>query len=73
MDFVTNEDGSISCTFDPAELGYSKEEWDAEMALYCDCDEPDEEPGYKPDGVDHLGCTKHGWICRKCGKFVQIG
>ena len=60
-------------TISLADLGITKEEWEAEMALYCDCDEPDESPKYKPDGISLMGCTKHGWVCRKCNKFVQIG
>ena len=73
MNFTTDKNGVISCKFDPADLGYTQEEWNAELALYCNCDKPDDHPEYKPDGINHMGCTKHGWICRKCNKFVQIG
>ncbi len=71
--FAKQEDGSIMMSFKPEDLGYTKEELEEEAAVFCDCEEPDEEPVYKKDGVDHLGVTKHGWICRKCNKFVQIG
>ena len=55
------------------ELGITEEQWKAYMDLFCNCEEPDDHPRYKPDGVDLMGCTKHGWVCRKCNKFVQIG
>ncbi len=72
MEFV-EKNGIIHCSFKPEDIGYTQEQWDAEMALYCDCDEPDEHPTFKPDGVPLMGCKKHGWVCRKCNKFVQIG
>ncbi len=55
------------------DCGISQEKWDAFWSVFCECEEPDERPYFKPDGVNLLGCTKHGWVCRKCNKFVQIG
>jgi len=69
-EFTKNEDGSFSIMPSNDE---EKDELEADKDIWCECEEPDEEPVYKPDGEDHLGVTKHGWICRKCDKFVQIG
>ena len=48
-----------------------------EKKIFCECDYLENNPhasaNYKPDGVSHLGVTKHGWLCPKCNKFVQIG
>ena len=71
--------GIVYGTFDLEKLGISKEEWEAEMAVYCDCgyleeNKCKEEPAiFKPDGQVHLGVKKHGWLCPRCNKFVQIG
>ncbi len=54
-------------------MGITQEDLDNEAKLYCDCDEPDDEPYYKPDGKVLMGVRKHGWVCHKCNKFVQIG
>lgn len=69
-EFKDNGDGSFSILPSNEE---EEKELEEERNLYCDCEEPDPNPEYKPDGVEHLGVTKHGWICRKCGKFTQIG
>lgn len=70
-------------TFNLEELGISTEEWnamvEAEEAVYCDCGYLEENKGkeepaiFKPDGQIHLGVRKHGWLCPRCNKFVQIG
>ena len=66
-------------TFNLEALGISTEELERELAVYCDCEYLESEEGkkdsaiYKPDGKIHLGVKKHGWLCPKCNKFVQIG
>lgn len=62
--------GSISLS----DLGISAEEFEKEMAIYCDCDEPDENPMYVDKAeIEGVGLVEHhGWICRKCGKYVQV-
>lgn len=69
-EFKDNGDGSFTILPSNEE---EAAEMEAERKLYCDCEEPDPNPEYKPDGVELLGVTKHGWVCRKCGKFTQIG
>lgn len=51
------------------EINISEEALNEYMALFCDCENEETKPLYVEDymGVDH------GWICRKCRKFVQIG
>ena len=50
--------------------GVSEEELESyRRRLFCSCKEPDSEPEYREG---HLG-VNHGWVCRKCDKFVQIG
>ena len=52
-----------------------KEAFEKEMACYCDCDEPDEHPEYVESAyIEGVGqVNHHGWLCRKCKKYVQIG
>lgn len=39
--------------------------------IWCQCPE-EHESTYKPDSP-YLGVNKHGWICKKCKKYTQIG
>jgi hypothetical protein len=39
--------------------------------IWCHCPE-EHEATYKPDSP-YLGVNKHGWICKKCKKYTQIG
>lgn len=50
-------------------LDITEEELEAEKELFCTCDQPDKSPDY----VENYLGVSHGWICKKCGKFVQIG
>ncbi len=40
--------------------------------IWCECNE-DTNSEFKPDGEQYLGVTKHGYICKKCKKYTQIG
>ena len=74
--YTTLANGIVQVSFDDEDkekMGITKEDLAAEAKLYCDCDEPDDEPYYKPDGKVLMGVRKHGWVCHKCNKFVQIG
>ena len=73
MKYKKNSDGSISLSW--ADFGITDEDLEREMAIYCDCDEPDEHPEYADRKViEGVGLVDHhGWICRKCGKYVQVG
>lgn len=51
------------------EINISEEALNEYMALFCNCEEEDDNPQYVEN---HMG-VNHGWICRKCRKFVQIG
>lgn len=39
--------------------------------IWCECGNSSN--FYKEDGYQHLGVTKHGWVCDKCYKYQQIG
>lgn len=43
-----------------------------EKDLWCNCGGADNPNIEKEYVEDYLG-VDHGWICTKCGKFVQIG
>ena len=62
-------------SFSLEDLGISEEAFEKEMACYCDCDEPDEHPEYVESAyIEGVGqVNHHGWLCRKCKKYVQIG
>lgn len=62
-------------TISLAELGISQEEIEREMAIYCDCENPDENPQYvNKINIKGVGMVNHhGWVCRCCGKYVQVG
>lgn len=51
------------------DVDVTEEELEEEMKLYCSCDEIDDNPQYVEN---HLG-VNHGYICRRCKKFIQIG
>ena len=40
--------------------------------IWCECHE-DHDTEFKPDNESYLGVTKHGYICKNCKKYVQIG
>ena len=40
--------------------------------IWCECPE-DHDTEFKPDNESYLGVTKHGYICKNCKKYVQIG
>ena len=46
-----------------------KKQWEEEEKLYCSCEEEEKKPIY----VENYNGIKHGWLCGKCKKFVQIG
>ncbi len=74
--YKTLANGVVEVSFDAKDMermGITQEDLDREAKLYCDCDVPDDEPYYKPDGKVLMGVRKHGWVCHKCNKFVQIG
>ena len=51
------------------EVNVSDDEMDEFSKLFCECENPDSEPKFRRN---YMG-VNHGWVCRKCGKFVQIG
>lgn len=56
--------------------GITEEEYfEREASLFCDCEEESEYTEYV-DGTTIPGIgyvDKHGYICPKCGRYVQIG
>ena len=39
---------------------------------WCKCGNPSGDVEYVPDNVSSV-CSKHHYVCRDCGKIVQIG
>ena len=61
-------------------LNMSEEDLEKEMKIYCDCGYLEEKnPVLQPKYVtrkkikDVGWVNHHGWICPKCGKYVQVG
>lgn len=52
-----------------------KKKIEQEMKIYCDCEEPDNEPYYvEKIRIKGVGMVKHhGWVCGYCNKYVQVG
>ena len=61
-------------------LDISKKDIEKEMKIYCDCGYLEEkDPVLQPKYVtkkkikDVGWVHHHGWVCPKCGKYVQVG
>ena len=66
---LTKVDPRTDEVLETTEINISEEDMNAFMALFCDCGNEETNPLYVEN---HMG-VDHGWICRKCRKFVQIG
>lgn len=61
------------------DIDMSNEELQRELMIYCTCGYLDENPddtavyteGAVIEGVGPV--NHHGWLCPKCGKYVQVG
>ena len=64
----------MTVSFSLEDLGITQEEFEREMQIYCDCDEP-EAPYYVDYArIPNVGVVDHhGWICKRCGKYAQVG
>lgn len=55
--------------------GLTEEEYmKRELAIYCDCGKSTDPVFVEFADIPGVGrVDKHGYICRKCGKYVQVG
>ena len=69
MTFEEDENGVVTITNIPQDFFGTKEEQEEEQKLWCQCGYEGEDTTY----VENYLGVRHGWICPKCKKYVQIG
>lgn len=74
MNFIQNEDGSVSIVNPSEVLGVSDSEWKEIQSAFCSCGNPSGESEFHEDEFeDGVRVSKHHYTCCDCGKITQVG
>ena len=82
MEFILHEvdrNGNPIKAPETINLEVTKEEYERELEIFCDCDYLENHPKESPKYVESAKIPKigkvnhHGWICPGCKKYTQVG